>query len=266
MKNAALPDHPDDIIYDTTFPQFKGRNFARGWETLYQDNEVGPDGLTKKQREEKKASEDFDKQVEGTLKKDFDNMELLGINVRESPDEPCAEEISQMKMQEMQKEEGKKPEIERQNPTINSRSAAQALAFQPRTIQTRSMTGAAPKTRLPSVFSSRKKTPPPTNPSPMRHTAAVVNSKSTIGYSAGRKVASALRGETKRDSTDNILSPQRYIELYGEPAFGTEMWLRCKAAGCFDTERNGDDELLAEEAALPPYEEDEESANFQLTL
>ena len=195
--------------------------------------------------------------------KQLEDMELLGINVRESPDEPCAEEIAQMKLKEMEEVEAIG---ERKIPTIKSRSAAQALALPTRTIQTRSKTGSAPKPRFPSILGSRKPTPPTTNPSSMRHTAAVVNSKSTIGYSAGRKIASKMRVVTTKPATDDFLSPQKYIELYGEPAFGTDMWLRCKAAGCFDTEPHPDDQILAEEAVLPPYEEDEEAANFQLTL
>lgn len=40
------------------------------------------------------------------------------------------------------------------------------------------------------------------------------------------------------------------------------MWIRCKAAGCFDEEENRPESPVE----APVYEEDEETQNFQLTL
>ena len=56
------------------------------------------------------------------------------------------------------------------------------------------------KSRLPfSVMRAQPKAPlPPTNPSPMRHTAAVAASKSTMGYSKGRAVSNTLAANARR--------------------------------------------------------------------
>jgi hypothetical protein len=90
-----LPDLPDDITYDTTFPQFQGKNIALGWERVYRNEEVGPDGLTKRERKFQEDSIAYDKMVDEMIQRQVDNMPLLGINVREFPDEPCLEEIEQ---------------------------------------------------------------------------------------------------------------------------------------------------------------------------
>jgi uncharacterized protein YnzC (UPF0291/DUF896 family) len=254
---------PDGIIYDTTFPQFKGSNLGRGWETLYDDREVGDDGLTRKEREEKEANEAYDKHVEELIKKSLDDIEPL---------DEASTDVTATKVPPRLANIKTKRSVDRAIPTIKSRTAAGALALQPRkaAVPVKPRASAIPKTRLPSVLAARKKTPPPSNPSSMRHTAAVASSKTTLGYSKGRKVSSVLRQTPQKDrATDkppsnSILSPERYMMLYGEPPFGSEMWLRCKAAGCFDPEPDDAQDQL--EVVLSIYQEDEESANFQLTL
>jgi hypothetical protein len=254
---------PDDIIYDTTYPQFKGANLGRGWETLYEDREVGEDGLTRREREEKEANEAYDKHVEELIKQSLDDIE--------SRDEPFTDETTPKAPQRLANIKAKRA-VDRVIPTIKSRTAAGALALQPRkaAVPVKPRASAIPKTRLPSMLAARKKTPPPSNPSSMRHTAAIAGSKTTFGYSKGRQVSSVLRRTSQKDRSadkppsNSILSPERYMTLYGEPPFGSEMWLRCKAAGCFDPEPDDAQDQL--EAAMSVYQEDEESANFQLTL
>lgn len=100
----------------------------------------------------------------------------------------------------------------------------------------------------------------------MRNTAASVNSRTTVGYSKGRSVSSTLReknSQTQKSSSSEGLSPETYMQLYGPPPLDSEMWTRCKAAGCFDTPEEASYEL---EESLPTFEEDEEAQNFQLTL
>lgn len=100
----------------------------------------------------------------------------------------------------------------------------------------------------------------------MRSTAATVTSNSTVGYSKGRSVSSTLRetaSAQKAATSEALLSPETFMQLYGKPPLDSEMWLRCKAAGCFDEENVGYQEL---EEQLPTFEEDEEADNFQLTL
>lgn len=99
----------------------------------------------------------------------------------------------------------------------------------------------------------------------MRSTAATVTSHSTVGYAKGRSVSSTLRDkqpeEKKPSTTPTTLSPEAYMRLYGPPPLGSEMWSRCKVAGCFDEP----DEHAESDEALLTFE-DEEAENFQLTL
>ncbi len=82
----------------------------------------------------------------------------------------------------------------------------------------------------------------PSNPSPMRHSAALAASKTTMGYSKGRKTSDALRKsvlpgkENAREAPDTTLAPAEYLSRYGVPRVGTDIWFRCKSAGCFDEE------------------------------
>lgn len=79
----------------------------------------------------------------------------------------------------------------------------------------------------------------------MRHAALAAASKTTIGRSKGRVTSAALKkatlspaDETKKQQQqqqrDYTLAPQAYIDRYGVPVVGSEMWIRCKTAGCFD--------------------------------
>ncbi|EER25933.1 hypothetical protein D8B26_008258 [Coccidioides posadasii str. Silveira] len=265
-----LPDPPEDIPYDNSFPQFKGRNFARGWTRLYNDEyDIGEDGLTKKEREWREEQEAFDKRFDDLILQQVREMESL--NIKEFPDEPCIEELEAKRLKGLEKKKANKPNINRHVSTLQSRSAAKALSRLPRPVahpKTRPAPTARP--RVITGLTSKRKSTVPSNPSSMRHTAAVVTSRTTLGYAKGRGVSSALRGRASKEevkkvsSTKSIISPDKYMELYGPPPFGTEMWLRCKTAGLFDTE-DVDQAILDE---IPPsfYQEDEETANFQLTL
>ncbi|KAL1846718.1 hypothetical protein Plec18170_009008 [Paecilomyces lecythidis] len=269
-KPQELPDFPDDITYDTTFPQFQGNNIARGWERVYSKEEIGPDGLTKRERKFQEDSIAYDKMVDEMIQKQVDDMPLLEINTDEFLDQP---EIEQQREEERRaKEEASKKKharsvSTRSISTVKSREAATALS-RPSSSLSKGKPAAAPKSRPTSALSTRsKKTPAPTNPSSMRHTAAAASSRTTVGYSKGRSVSSSLKGkaakpETTRPPSSSILSPTTYTELYGPPPVGSEMWMRCKTA-----EYCAPDEPEEEVEEIPPfYEEDEETQNFQLTL
>lgn len=264
----ALPDHDGYITYNTNFPQFKGRNFARGWNRIYEDNEVGKDGLTRKEREWKEQQAVYDKRMDDLIKQQVENLDL-GIDGRESHDETCVEEVRQ----ERRKKPGKM-DVHRQVSTSQSRSAAKALSQQPKsTIPVKTKARAPSRTGIISSLAPQRRTPVPSNPSSMRHTAAIASSKTTLGYSKGRGISSTLRDPTSRQHADrpsstnsSILSPERYMEVYGPPPFGTEMWSRCNAAGYFDPDVKDTEEKELQEETPPVYEEDEETANFQLTL
>ncbi|KAL1968513.1 hypothetical protein VTN77DRAFT_1723 [Rasamsonia byssochlamydoides] len=269
-KPKELPDHPDDIIYDTTFPQFKGRNIARGWEKVYFHGEVGEDGLTQRERKFKEESIAYDKLVDEMILKQVENMELRGINIREDPDEPCWEEIQQQRREEQSAKENGKKTRARSVSTIKSREAAAALSQSSASrLNTVKSSTTSQSRKASSLIASRKKTPTPTNASSMRHAAATARSRTTLGYARGRSVSSRLQGKTTKAKEDkpaskSILAPEKYIELYGPPPVGSEMWTRCKEAGCLVNEEENTEDKVEEE--LPIYEEDEETRNFQLTL
>ncbi|KAF3481802.1 uncharacterized protein GIQ15_04561 [Arthroderma uncinatum] len=278
-KPKPLPDHPDYITYDTTFPQFKGANLGRGWEKLYEDNSVGPDGLTAKEREAKELDEAYDKQIDALIQAQIDSigtLELEGELDDRVESRPTSRATSRAT--------SRSSRSERSVSTLRSRNAAQALAMDPKgSVRTRSSPRLAAKAAAKAPpKTTMKKTTEPSNPSSMRHTAAVASSRSTLGYSKGRDVLSALQGESeparaktmtlrkkkaeKEKEAESILSPERYMQLYGPPPFGSEMWMRCKIAGYFEEEVKSTEELLEMDGLDDAYVEDEESANFQLTL
>ena len=130
--------------------------------------------------------------------------------------------------------------------TLSSKTAAAALSQPGKQKSSKPIvkTSIPPsKSRLPfSNISARKQIPPPTNPSAMRHTAATLASKTTIGRSAGRSVSASMRktsapsknAKEAAEMPDTSLPPALYIERYGEPKWGSEMWFKCRNAGCFD--------------------------------
>ena len=170
--------------------------------------------------------------------------------------------------------------------TLTSKTAATAL-YQPSEVasplKAKPTTKLSPhSSKTTSVFSRPKKQPPqPTNPSSMRHTAASALSKTTIGHSKGRATSAAMRtssvlrpakdvqdikniedikigkgitanktaaGATNSKTSDpTLLAPAVYIERYGIPRIGSEMWIRCERAGCFDTNAKNEELLQREE-------------------
>ncbi|KAJ5558733.1 hypothetical protein N7461_002705 [Penicillium sp. DV-2018c] len=237
-KPKDLPDLPDDVTYDTTFPQFRPKNRALGLESVYGKREVGSDGLTAKQRKFKEDSAAYDKMVDEMILQQLESVGFEGSAESEStkPTRPHAVRP-------------KKPttaaRVTCSVSTLRSREAAAALASTQQT--------PAPE-RVPS------------NPSSMRHTAASAGSRTTLGYSKGRSVSSTLReknAQAQKPLSSEVLSPETYMQLYGPPPLDSEMWIRCKTAGCFDTP---DESPQEPEEPLPTFEEDEEAQNFQLTL
>ncbi|KAJ5952472.1 uncharacterized protein N7479_010885 [Penicillium vulpinum] len=260
-KPRDLPDLPDDVTYDTTFPQFRPKNRALGLESVYGKQEVGRDGLTAKQRKFKEDSAACDRMVDDMIMK-----QLEDIGFESSGESESAKALQPNAIPP------KRPTTTRRQTrsvsTLRARDAAAALAgSQPNAAPRVALT---PKTRVASLASSlvmpKKSARVPSNPSSMRNTAASVNSRTTVGYSKGRSVSSTLRdkhSQTQRAPSSQVLSPEIYMQLYGPPPLDSEMWIRCKAAGCFDAP----DEITQEpEEPLPTFEEDDEARSFQLSL
>lgn len=263
-KPTDLPDIPDDITYDTTFPQFRPKNRALGMESVYGKQEVGRDGLTLKERKFRENSLKCDQLAEEMIMKQLDS-----INFNESSEEEHlkAPAPAPQPRTTRSKATPAAPRHTRTVSTLRSREAANALAA-PKPSAAPLRVAPAPKSRLPSALMPKKKTRVPTNPSSMRNTAAAVTSNNTLGYSKGRSVSSTLhddKEESKPSDTHTTHSPETYIQLYGTPPLGSEMWTRCKAAGYFDSpEEIGTAQELDEN--LPTFEEDDEALNFQLAL
>lgn len=251
---------------------------ALGMESVYGDNEVGSDGLTRKGRKFQKDSIAYDKMIDEMTMKEFANVSISDFDDGKRLDELFTGRGTQQqhRIEERRTTANTKrtrPVISNNNiPTVKSRDAAAALSgAKPASIRARPAPVRLPRTRVaPSATSSSKKDRLPTNPSTMRNTAAVANSRTTLGYSKGRRVSSVLHGTAPQAKKQTILptanlSPKRYMELYGSPPLGSEMWIRCKTAGCFDDDDSQENQ--GNEAALPTFnEEDEEAQNFQLTL
>lgn len=257
-----MPDTPDDITYDTTFPQFRPKNRALGMESVYGKQEVGLDGLTQKERKFRENSLKCDQMAEEMIMKQLDS-----ITFNESSEDESLKAPAPKPRNTRSRATSAAPRHTRTVSTLRSREAANALAA-PKPTAGPVRVAPAPKSRLPAALMPKKKTRVPTNPSSMRNTAAAVTSNNTLGYSKGRSVSSTLhdnREGSKPSDTHTTLSPETYIQLYGTPPLDSEMWTRCKAAGCFDSpEETSTAQELDEN--LPTFEEDDEALNFQLAL
>ena len=151
-------------------------------------------------------------------------------------------------------------------PTIRSREAVAALSGAQSSVAPVRSANVPKAGVVSSLLMPKRKTRVPTNPSSMRDAAAVATSNTTVGYSKGRTVSSTLRDHiaAPQPRPQTTLSPETYMQLYGTPPLGSDMWTRCKAAGCFDVH----DQVASPdlEEFLPTFEEDEEAESFQLTL
>ncbi|KAJ5600085.1 hypothetical protein N7450_001152 [Penicillium hetheringtonii] len=244
-KPIDLPDIPDDITYDTTFLSIPTQEPCTWYGRKFRENSLKCDQM-----------------AEEMIMKQLDS-----ITFNESSEDESLKAPAPQSRNTRSRATSAAPRHTRTVSTLRSREAANALAA-PKPTAAPVRVAPAPKSRLPAALMPKKKTRVPTNPSSMRNTAAAVTSNNTLGYSKGRSVSSTLhdnREESKPSDTHTTVSPETYIQLYGTPPLGSEMWTRCKAAGCFDSpEETGTAQELNEN--LPTFEEDDEALNFQLVL
>ncbi|KAL8795752.1 MAG: hypothetical protein Q9195_001804 [Heterodermia aff. obscurata] len=274
----SLPDYPDDIHELNLVPFPNGDGL---WPAIERSvrNTPDSDGLSYNDREEMKRKEEeeirdkeymaqaiMDTEIsvatcphEPECPKGNCNYTLEATKKAEAKYQKTIEELHPDRKPKAVKPSGtvsassklasKKPITSKGPSTLSSKTAATTLS-QPGNLKSSKPTVKPsippPKSRLPfSNISSRKRTPPPTNPSAMRHTAATVASKTTIGRSAGRSVSASIRqtsapGRTTKaaaEQPDTSLPPGQYIERYGEPKWGGDMWFKCRNAGCFDEDQ-----------------------------
>lgn len=270
------------------YSRFEGRGLTRGWYQFY-CNPVGDDGLTLQDKRWKEQKEKADKDFDEQSQREIDNMPLLGINVPQFPGEDTIEEIvRKKKMEDERKQKAtaalhksqtvtEKPLVTKGPATITSRKAA-AMLSQPKPSSTapeRKVLTTASKARMPSsLLGGRKKTLPPTNPSPMRHTAAITASRTTMGYSKGRATSSTIKKSiiprnsnttnTSGEVPDTTLAPAVYIAKYGMPPIGSDMWIRCKNYGCFDDDDDDLDDVFKGITPSSIFKDEETETDFQL--
>ncbi|KAF9886030.1 hypothetical protein FE257_012086 [Aspergillus nanangensis] len=242
-KPKDLPDFPDDITYDTTFPQFQPKNLALGLESVYGNNEVGRDGLTKRERKLQEDSIAYDKMMDEMILKQIESIGFEDRSDIDSSSDTPVEDTPRHRMTTRQTRVTPNTKYTSNISTIRARDAATALSG----ARTRSTAVPNPKPRFASSMFQPKKPRAPTNPSPMRTTAAAVNSKTTLGYTKGRDMSSKLHGPSPTSPSKSPLSPETYLRPSGIPPLDIGS------------------EPLHEESP-PTFEEDEEALNFQLTL
>ncbi|KAL6716206.1 hypothetical protein ACLMJK_005772 [Lecanora helva] len=289
-RGEDMPDLPDDHFeIDTKFFEKHG-GILKGAFGYYQ-NKKGPDGLSYREREEKRQEERWAidaRKFEAKSLRDIEGTWVECCCEPECPGDVCkyvvearkrAEEQYQKRMAEIEAETNPKPKKKTQPAngpsTLQSKSAATALS------QTKNAAAAAPKasSKAPlqpaksrlntSLASGAKKTPAPTNPSSMRHNAAVANSKTTMGYAKGRSTSATLRTtvlpKKEPERPDTSLAPAVYIQKYGVPEIGSRMWFTCKDAGCFDEDEDPSLDEIGEDA-LDRLIREEAEQDFQLVL
>ena len=91
---------------------------------------------------------------------------------------------------------------------------------------------------------------------------------------SGAMRKSVLPGKENQDGEvvpNYDLAPALFIQLYGTPKPGSQKWLECKLAGCFDEDKqDGSDDLgdavKVEDEALAKYFREEAEKEFVLEL
>ncbi|KAL9113735.1 MAG: hypothetical protein Q9227_002180 [Pyrenula ochraceoflavens] len=279
---TPLPDPPMELGYDDTFPQFKGRNFTRGWGQLHAE-ERDEEGVTlsfrERERELQKILEEEDRRMRQEIEDDAKELEA---KVRKEVEYPAIErhvdEMIREGNKRRQQEQAKKSQSE--TTTAHAKVAARALSSKPQSTVSRAL--------APTQSSLQKKTKPTfsvlgakakpsaakiTNPPSGPHkTPLEATSRNTLGYSKGRNISNKvhLTKESKQEPEpvdQRKISPWAFKTMYGEPPMGSEMWYRLRCGGMFDEEVEGDDEesdYFAKLGFNSPTDEGEEL--FQLPI
>ena len=254
----------------------------------------GPDGLNIIEREDKIRDERWaimDMENDAKMQRDIDSLPLSCTHYPECPGELCKNTIRARKdaQEEYEKaiaiihaETAPKKQVKGPGPsTIKSKAAAIALA-QPKPVKpvkdpVKKATAPSTKARPNITLLSRpKKSPTPTNPSPMRHTAAIAASRTTVGHAKGRAVSASLRNTaapTKKsrftpfEERDSSIAPALYYARWGEPPKGSDMWLDCWRLGILEcSPKHQDSNELSDGQSLDELLREEALDDFQLTL
>lgn len=262
---VELPDPPEDITYDDTFPYLRGHNICAGYGDVY-DIPRDEHGISLGERKDEQAHARILQQMEDKFRE-----EMAKPWPMEDEDGDVVTPIIATGHKERLKHSSN---ID----TIKARGAASALSSQPPTrLPSAATKGTASsmQKKKPSLSygATKKSNPQPTNPSSMRHHAAIATSKTTIGYSKGRNVSATLPEKTmvgwqvdsgKIDHSE--IDPVEFKKLYGEPPVGSKMWDKFRYHGLFDDEVvDCEDDLTWQLWTTKIHCEDEEEV-FQLPM
>lgn len=275
---------------------FEGENRMRGAMAHFMTRE-GPDGLSHVEREEQRLQRLYDvadRKMEALMQRDIDSTPIPCTHYPECPTAVCKDTVEARKAAEEQYHktiatigaetapDAKKPLPSIGPSTLKSKAAAASLSLPkqsgPASKKVQPNNASVKPRPTTSLVARPKKTPAPTNPSTMRHNAAVAASKTTMGYSKGRATSATFRKtvlpktEVKTGSNevpDTSLAPVEYIRRYGVPRIGSEMWIRCKAVGCFDEDEGPSlEDIFAGDHphGLETLLREEAEQDFQLTF
>lgn len=239
---------------------------TRGWGKIYFHEEVGEDGLTDFQRKFQAEAIASEKKIDEMIQKEIDAIDIKKILLEEETSPTVAIESKEVHTKTHTRSSSAM--LPTRASTLKARSAAAALSRPGSSATVRS-----DGTRSSSTTTKTRQTPTvPVKELETRHAVARASSRTTLGYSKGRSVSSVLSPISNKETEvakrhpqpKAVIAPETYIQLYGAPPVGSEMWQRCEDAGCLPkSEASIDhDEVLA----LPFLEEDEEALNFQLSF
>ena len=237
---------------------------------LHRPNFEGLSILERQERDRAERSDRNDRRSEASMLRDIDAMPISCIHTPDCPGNMCKDTAERVKAAEAKYkktmaaiDEEEYPAwrkvLEKEGRTSVPNGMLKGKA--PATVA-KSTKKAPTSTTMPLAPSAKahlmnaklaprpKKVPTPSNPSPMRHNAALAASRTTMGYSKGRKTSAAMQKsampgkENERKTMDATLTPAEFVASYGIPKEGTDMWMRCKEVGLFEDE---EEQLSAED-------------------
>ena len=282
-----LPDYPDDIDLNLDLSMFDNGGLQRDF-GHYLFHHKGWDGRSKVERDEiraKRADDRYEAENQALTEYMLDTEGIVCVHDPDCPTVECrdapeirrkAKDKYNKKLSEIdarfrslppigndcftEPKAAKKQISITKGPAVDASKRAASSLSMPKS-KPAQPTAAPPKqtaaAKLPLNLVSRPKKPTqPTNPSSMRHTAAVATSNTTLGYSKGR-VASATLRKARAAASDgapaskpvdlNSLSPEEFIKQHGEPVIGTDMWQRCRRRGLVKLPSDYDKETAEEQ-------------------
>lgn len=277
-----LPDVPMEFDHDQTYAALRPENFNQGVGEIYFQSPKDENGFSISLKK-------MEKQYEESLQRDLDK--ILEESTRTTVSIPDFEEDIPVQAAVKQRPVASRTHSRIQESNINtikSRSAAAVLS------QTQ-----APRThikshsRLPSVVTAqttaskqkRKSTfaiprdtdlsaqsiprPPMQNvtigfPKARKAPSILPRSQNTSSYSHGRSKSrgSISSSKEEQDIDEAVVSPRKFVQLHGEPAPESDIWLRLKELEIRDRRRDGEESLDEQ----PIFDFDDEELDQKLSL